>query len=138
LIRSLYGVEKAGPYGFPGLLVPSSSIANNAFVEPPEKCVPRVPLWLPVDALSCLLRGESDGGGKGPDSEGVPLKELALRALAFSSRSALKKKSNGDSSRCGCVAILADGGVGESTPLEDDSFCVGRSLMPGESGTDLE
>lgn len=138
MIRSLYGVEKAGPYGFPGLLVPSNSIANNELVEPPEKCVSRVTFRLPMDGLSCLFTAESDGGGKGPDSEEVPRKELALRTLAFSSRSALKKKSNGDSSRCGCViAILADGGVGESL-LEDVSFWVERPLIPGESGTDLE
>ncbi len=92
-----------------------------------------------MDILSRSFTGESDGGGNGPDPEGVPWKELALRALAFSSRSALKKRSSGDSSRSGYVVpILAGGGVGESMPLEGASFCAGRPLIPGESGTDLE
>jgi hypothetical protein len=36
-ILSLYGVENAGPKGFPGLLVPSNSIANIALEGPPMK-----------------------------------------------------------------------------------------------------
>jgi hypothetical protein len=56
-------------------------------------------LWF-VDAGGVwLARVNSGGGWKGPEGVAAVCEELALRALAFSSLSALKKMSNGDSSR---------------------------------------
>jgi hypothetical protein len=112
-----------------------------ALEEPPMKCVARLcPRFVAVEA-SLLFFGDSKGGENGPESWAVPRSKLALFTLAFSSRSALKKKSRGDSSRCVSGGeIRAIGGVGELLLLEEESslFVVKIPLVPGESGTDFE
>jgi hypothetical protein len=89
--------------------------------------------------VSLLFCDESEKGEKGLEPR-VILRRPALLTRAFSSRSALKMKSRGDSCCVSDVEIKAAGGVGESSLLEEESLLLNIivSLVLGESRTDLE
>jgi hypothetical protein len=109
-------------------------MANMLLAEPPANLGLLFRPWLFGAGVVKSLGGGPGGGWNGP------IAELALRALAFSSLSALKKKSNGDSSRRrSATCALTRGGVDESLEMELlSSVRESETLMLGDSGTDLE
>jgi len=131
LILSAYGVENAGPKGDPASLSPSSSMANIPLGEILREGVFRE---RPTDAGGVWLAwGDARGGRKGPEEAA-----LADAALAFSSLSALKKRSRGDSSRWNWFADPEGAGGVFRAPKVEASLVNLGALIPGESGTDLE
>ncbi len=76
------------------------------------------------------------GGRKGP--VGTAFGAVALLALAFSSLSALKKRSSGDSSCSDWFTAVDKAGGVNTSPDKAVSFANLIPLIPGESGTDLE
>ena len=141
MILSLYGVEKAGPKGDLGLLGLSISNANIPPLEDRLSWLQRGRDWEIEAGGVRLLRGDT-GGWKGPVALAAFCVELALRARAFSSLSALKKISRGDSSLCTvffCSDIVGKGLFEDSLSLDlKMSLPCFKPLSPGDSGTDLE